>query len=166
MTSSPDVVRYKHMKLLSQLDPRWCNVKLGSTPYPIGRWGCYETSILNGANALNANPKGLLPSDLAANVANFNSNGDLFAEKICKQIGTIKFNGKELTYNPVNIAAALKDPRRFVILNVNGGAHFVLCWGKVPLFDDWFVADPLGGKIVRAKAKYHNVVGARYFSLI
>lgn len=154
------------MKILSQLDPRWCNVRIGQSPVFIGHYGCYLTSILNGANALNANPKGLLPPDLAANVASFQADGQLYADKVCRQVGTIKFNGKEEGENKANILAALKDPRRFVILNVNHGAHFVLCYGKVPLMDDWFVADPLGGKIVRAKAKYHNVEGARHFSLI
>lgn len=160
------------MKVLRQNDPRWANDKLGVSRLTVDRWGCALTSLVNLANALGVNKKGLTPGDIAHDVACFTDSnykggpGLILWDKVCKLIGDIQYVGSQVGEHPETIAAAIKDPTRGVILNVNGGAHFVLGWSNPWFGKDFRIADPLDGKVVGAKARWHNIVGARYFKMI
>ncbi len=155
-------------KWLSQRDPSWAATKMGTTALTLGQVGCYVTALINLANALKANPKGLTPADIAHNIANFDENAMLHVEHACTQIGGIAFEDRENYEDDTAIIQALKDPKRAVILQVNHGAHFSLCVGRsmLGLGTDFNIADSWDAKVKGAKAHYHNISGARFFKKI
>ena len=71
------------------------------------------------------------------------------------------FETRGLGNNIDFIQNALKDPSRGVILNVNGGAHWVVAVRKAVFGDSFWALDPWDGKMRIAK----NVVGYASFKL-
>lgn len=153
--------------LIGQEDPRWAKKMLGNSGLTIGADGCFLTAICNGVNQLLPNGHVWTPDQLAANPNNFNAQGELIEDAVCAQIGTIKYLGAIYGENDAAIQAALKNPNQFAVLNVlpNGG-HFVLAWHKVPLINDYIIADSLDGKLKDCKMMYHCIVGIRLFQTI
>ena len=147
------------MQSFSQLDARWSSDKIGRSSLTIGRWGCCISSIAMIATYFG---EVITPPELAHNVANFTPDGLVDWGKI--KLKTMKFDARERKLNKERIALYLKDPNKAVILNVNGGAHWVVGIRKTLLGDSYVVLDPWGGVKVDVVKKYRNVVGAAYFS--
>ena len=154
------------MKLWSQRDPAICNTKLGASHLTIYQDGCLLCDIVNGANEIGGNPKGLTPADIAVNVACFKPTGDLIEDKVCEMLSGIKYDGGENIENDQHILAAIKDPKRFCSIKCDFDKHFVMGWSKVPGVNDFYCFDPYYGRVERVKAVWHNINGARYFSKV
>ena len=77
----------------------------------------------------------------------------------------MKFDLRQYGRNDAHIKAALKDPNRAVILQVNDGAHWVVAYsGRVLRRDDYIIIDPWDGKKKSLLSTYKNITGAAYFS--
>ena len=147
------------MKLLSQRDLRWCDKKLGQSSLTIGRYGCTTTSISMLSDYFGAL---ILPPTIASNVHFYTPDGLIVWKNL--SFKGFKFDNREFGQNDVNIKAALKDPNRAVILNVNNGAHWVVAIKPTLLGNSYVVADPWSGAQCDVLKIYHNITGAAYFS--
>ncbi len=153
---------YKTPQFFCQQDPRWSHIHLGVSRVTVGQDGCYECSILSGANLIGANPHHETPGTIAVIRADFDPSGEAYAALIAKQLGLV-FDGRDNFQNDAKILEYLRDPKKFCVLDVNHGRHFVLAWHQSTP-GNYTVADPWTGKLVDAKTVYHNIVGVRYFS--
>lgn len=81
------------------------------------------------------------------------------------KFGCMKFEARERVRNDAAIQAALKDPKRAVILNVNDGKHWVLAVRRtyLGLGSSYIVVDPWTGKQCDVIKVYKNITGAAYF---
>lgn len=147
------------MKHLSQYDPAWGAAKLGQSTLTMAKYGCTTA----GLSMLSDYFGGYVsPPELAHNVHNYTKDGLIIWESL--KFPTMKFDARERKLNKERIALYLKDPNKAVILNVNGGAHWVVGLRKTLIGDSYVVLDPWGGVKVDVVKKYRNVVGAAYFS--
>lgn len=145
------------MKILSQLDLRWCNKKLGASSSTIGRFGCTTTSLSMISDYFSCY---IPPDEIASNVHNYI--GDLINWKALN-FKNFKFEWRGYNRNDVKIKEALKDPNQAVLLNVNNGSHWVLALRPTLVGNSFIVADPLGGQKVDVIKKYKTIDGAAYF---
>ncbi len=160
----PNLPRYE---ILDQQDPRWALIKLGSSQRTVGHDGCAFVSAINAANWFYGGIK-FTPDMLATNAALFTDAnyprgaGLVLWERLCAALGNLRYLGAEFRENDAAIGAAIASPNKAAILNVNGGAHFVLAWHRPLWGNDFVVADPWTGSKCWAKGRWHNIVGARY----
>jgi len=76
----------------------------------------------------------------------------------------MRFDGRYFGRNDEAIMAALKDPNRAVILNVDNGAHWVVALRKTFFGNDYVVLDPWWGDKRTACGSYKNIVGFATFA--
>lgn len=123
---------------LSQLDKRWCWKPIGNSKSTIGRYGCTITAISMASDYYKCFKD---PAWMAKNLK------FLVDKVIWSSIGNVccfKFKWRYYKHEQKIFTDAIKDPATVLLLNVNGGAHWVIATKKVP-FGYW-VTDPLGGK--------------------
>lgn len=146
------------MIILSQRDPRWASSKLGQSNLTCGRWGCTTTAISMVSDYFGCY---VSPLDLSHNVHNYTKDGLVVWEALSFRC----FKGDKRTYgrDDKEIRAALKDPSRAVILEVDS-SHWVVALAPTLLGNDYRIADPwFGDKCVLSK-RYKKITGAKYFS--
>jgi len=145
------------MKILSQRNKFWANIKLGSSNLTLGRYGCTTTCISMLSDYFGAF---FNPDTLARNVKLYTSDGLIIWKNL--MVANFKFERREYGRNDTEIMKALKDPNRAVILEVANHSHWVVCIGKT-LFGNYKIADPWFGDI-STMARYKNdITGAAYF---
>lgn len=151
------------MKILSQRDPKWDAVHLGTSKRDIAHYGCTTCGIsmlsdyfgdYTSPDVLAKNPNHYTPAGLVL------WNNFIFPH--------FKFEWRGYTEAVGRIVEAMKNPIRAVLLQVDYGKHWVVGIRPAGVFDighkgDYLVADPWTGKKVWAKAVWHNVTGAAYF---
>lgn len=159
------------LKPFSQNDKRWAGVLLGSSKLSIGQWGCAFIGLINIWRALTGKDitaKRLI--EIARNPKNFTDKkhaqgpGLILWDKVCAELGGIKFLRSESGYDRVDISAAIKSKNGAVVLQVKNGRHFSAGWNV--LKNDIRIADSWDGILVGAIARYGNITGARYFERV
>lgn len=148
------------MKILSQRDPAWAADKLGASTLTIGRFGCTTTCVSMLSDYFGCFKS---PPEIAHNVSNYTPDGLIVWSRLT--FARMQFVRRDYAEDKLAILDAIKDQNKAVMLQVNNGAHWVVALKRSLFGNDWIVADPWTGKKCGAKAAYHNVTGAAYFSL-
>ncbi len=152
------------MQILSQRVGPWANDHIGASSVTCAQDGCAFMSLINGCRAMGLIPLSFDPRPLLHDASNFDAKGDILWDVICPKISPkLVHEGNEYNEDDTKIFATLKDPDRFVILNVDFGRHFVLGWHKPFFGKDIIAADSWYGQLKPVKATWHNIVGERYF---
>lgn len=148
------------MKFLSQRDLQWSSSKLGASQITVGRYGCTTTCISMLSDYFGCYKS---PLELAHNANNYTKDGLVLWQNF--KFEKMKFDLREYGRNDAHILAALKDPNRAVILQVNDGAHWVVAYStRVLRRGDYIIVDPWDGKKKSLLSAYKNITGAAYFS--
>ncbi len=142
------------MQSFSQRDPAWASQHLGGSNLTIGRYGCTTVSISMLSTYFGDN---LNPSQVANKIKYTNG---LIIWGSCV-FNHFRFDRREYGRNDANIKAALKDPNRAVILEVQNGSHWVVATGNSWL-GGYKIADPWFGDF-STTSRYKNITGAAYF---
>ncbi|OPX89000.1 MAG: hypothetical protein A4E53_01733 [Pelotomaculum sp. PtaB.Bin104] len=141
---------------LSQQDKRWGNITLGNTNYKMSRYGCLVT-CLSAISDWCRQFKGMYinPGE-AARGLRFNKDGLLLWESLG---GIFQFVLEKRLYHssPTLIKAAMDDPYRCVVLQVNSN-HWVWCLGK-SLLGGWKIMDPWYGDVSTTRRYKNNISG-------
>lgn len=146
------------MKLLSQRDPRWANVKLGKSSLLMGRYGCTTTAIsmlsdyfgsffdptVLGTVTLKYTPDGLLLWPSVDNITN------------------MRFEKRLYGRHDSEILKSLKDPDKACILEVEG-RHWVTAMKKTLFGNSYIVADPWLGDKCDVLKRYKTITGSAHF---
>ncbi len=147
------------MKFLSQQDPLWANKFLGQSKFTIGRYGCTTTCISMISDYFGCYQD---PGMIAQMFVKYTMDGYILWDTL--MLSRVAFESRLKNRDDVAIQAALRDPNRAVILNVNNGAHWVVALSKVTLANDYWILDAWDGKKKKASA-YSNIVGSATFKL-
>lgn len=127
---------FENVMMYLQTDKRWANRTLDSVPYTIGRWGCLDTSIANGREAIGL--KELNPKELS-DLIKFTKDGLLIWDSL-PTVGVKKvFYG--YGWHPIEAKEALKSPDKFCVVELSG-YHWGLLYGLFPAIR---IHDPLSG---------------------
>jgi len=116
--------------VFKQWDPRWANIKLGTSSMTFAQEGCLVTSITSMIAGTGGRIDGRRPSPPLLNLWLLSHdgyvNGDDFVWASINQLG-YRFEGKVR-----NISEMIDAMRRgkFLILNVNKGGHYVFATGR------------------------------------
>lgn len=147
------------MIILSQQDPQWASRKLGASSLTVGRFGCTTTCI-----AMLSDYFGhyIDPGKLASNVNNYTKGGLVIWKNLNSQLKNFKWVWREYGYAKKNLEAALADPNRAVILEVNDKSHWVVLQSRNRITGELYVYDPWDKK-KHPVSYYRNVTGASYF---
>lgn len=119
-----------------QVDSRWAGRNLDSVPYTIGRWGCLDTSIANGREAIGMSK--LNPKELSE-LIKFTKDGLLIWDSL-PAVG-IKKVLYTYGWNAERAKEALKSPEEFCVVELSG-YHWGLIWSTFPMIR---ILDPLSG---------------------
>lgn len=146
------------MLILSQRDPRWSQVKLGSSSLTVGRYGCTTTSI----SMLSTYFGGVIwPNEIATDIKKYTSDG--LVNWSSMDFPRFKFEKRIYGRNDAEIMASFNDPNKAVILQVDNGQHWVVCLGKTFFGNDYKIADPWFGDKRTACGTYKNITGSAHF---
>lgn len=141
------------MLILSQRDPKWSQTKIGKTNLKLSKIGCTTTCISMASSYFGEyKDPGILAQSLS-----YTGDGRILWPSIDKVFKTIKFYWRGYAITPittVEIDYALKSKDKCIILNVDGGAHWVLGIRRIAGGLYW-VADPWSG----TRKLYSGVVG-------
>ena len=148
------------MRILSQRDKAWRDANLGQSSLTVGRFGCTTTCLSMLSDYFNCY---VTPAEIAHNAANYTKDGLVVWKNL--KFGKFRFVARDYAEDRAKISEFIKDPDKAVILNVDGGHHWVVALRKSLVGNDWVVADPWNGDKCGAKARYKDVVGAAYFTL-
>jgi hypothetical protein len=140
------------------MDMRWASQKLGASELTVGRFGCTTTAIAMLSDYFKCYKS---PLEIASVKKNYTLDGLILWPRLA--FANMRWAYREYGRNDAEITAALKDPKRAVILQVNDGQHWVVATSKVPFFNDYWCADPIDGKNRRVLSRYKNITGASYF---
>lgn len=127
------------MKILSQRDPKWSNVKLGDSIATIGRYGCTTTDI---SMSLDFFDMYRTPAELARTL-DYTKEGLILWDSL-RKVG-LSLVKRGYTRNSDDISRAIKDPKTVCILQVQGN-HWVLATG-MRIFGGYNITDPWYGDI-------------------
>lgn len=147
------------MKILSQRDLQWSQVKLGISSLTVGRFGCTTTALSMASDYFKCYSS---PGIIAQNNNNYTGQGLIIWKNL--NFPCFKFFKREYGKNDIGITIALKDPNQIVLLQVQDGAHWVLGYSKL-LLGSYKIADPWFGDICLA-SRYKNITGAAYFKRV
>lgn len=142
----------------SQNDPRWADRVIGSGPYLMGGRegkGC-TTSCISDASSYfgeEVDPRVLVRSLRYTDKTHPLGPGLILWPSIGEFFKTFKFEWRFRGYDRNRIEQGLKDPKRCVLLNVSGGAHWVFLLSRnIPLLGHR-TSDPYP---FPAKARYYK----------
>ena len=147
------------MIILSQRNPNWAANKLGSSLLTIGRYGCTSTCISMLSDYFNCFKT---PAEIAINKDWYTQDGLIIWNKL--NFTKMAFVERIYRRDDRTIQAALKDPNRAVILQVNNGQHWVVALRKTLFGNSYIVADPWDGTKCDVLKKYHDITGMAFFS--
>ena len=137
------------MQLYKHGDPRWALKKLGSSKWNMAQKGCVTTDVTMSADYFGIK---MTPGQVVEKLK-YTDTGLLLWQSVAN-IG-LKFVWRGYNYNQDTIDEALKNPKRTCLLQVDGGAHWVLGIYRFPLTRKFLVADPFTG----TRKIYTGVVG-------
>lgn len=146
------------MIYLSQRDPKWAKVKLGSSSLEMWRWGCTTTCISMLSDYFKCYRT---PDEIAKEKRNYTPDGLILWGKL--NFSKMAFEWRQYGCNEARIDASLKDPKKAVILQVDGGRHWVVALRKAFWTNDYVILDPWDGKKTMAKGRYRNITGSAHF---
>lgn len=135
---------YGGVTIYNQRDPRWANVRMGSSVGAIGAVGCLITSV---ASMLSDAGKILTPDMLNTWLTQNGGfvSGNLFVYNSIDKLGAVKFSTRidcPLTAAPMAQLDAEINGSNFVIVKVNNGLppdyHWVRYLGKGEMVDPWY----------------------------
>ena len=139
------------MKILSQRDPKWSNVRLGDSIATIGRYGCTTTDI---SMALDFFGMYRTPAELARTL-DYTKEGLILWDSLLK-VG-LRLVKRADGRNDSDIRAALKDPKTVCLLQVQGN-HWVLAT-SVRWLGGYGIADPWYGDIATTGRYKEQITG-------
>lgn len=146
------------MRYLSQRDPRWALDRIGSSPLLVGRYGCTLTCVSMLSDWFGCY---LSPTAIAHNAALFTKDGLVIWSAL--RLRSMKFDRRAYSRDDAEIRAALRDPDRAVIFQVDG-FHWVVGIKPTLLGNDYVVVDPWDGRKKSLRSAYSRITGAAYFS--
>jgi hypothetical protein len=147
------------MKYLSQRSLPWSPYLLGKSKLTVYHYGCTTTCVAMLSDYFGCYKD---PGMIAKNTSNYTKEGLIIWGNL--QFDHMRFVEREYRENAGKIAFYARDKDKAVILQVDFGKHWVVVLRKALIGNDYLVLDPWTGTKVWAKAKYHNVTGAAYFS--
>jgi ABC-type bacteriocin/lantibiotic exporter with double-glycine peptidase domain len=143
------------MQILSQRDPRWAAQKLGKSVCTVGRYGCTITCLSMLSDWFK---KFRSPWDLARELS-YTIDGLVIWSSLPKVL-PFKLEKRLYSKNDAEIVKSLKDPKKAVILQVDG-YHWVLLLNKIgPLY---WIADPWTGSKKFLNGSYKSITGSAHF---
>lgn len=150
------------MIYLSQRNPKWAAVKMGDTPFTVGRYGCTLTALSMATDYFKKfKGEWKSPNYLATNLK-FTKGGLVIWGSLplllnCRLLQRVYSYSKDL------LNAALKSPYRAALLQVEG-FHWVIATGR-----NWFgniiAVDPWTGEKITVLKQYHSITGMAILTL-
>ena len=145
----------------SQRDPRWALVKIGDSQLTLGKFGCTTTCLSMLSDYFGCFKS---PDMIALHHEWYTPDGLIVWGAL--KFPNMQFVKRTSAYVDQEIQESINDPKRAVMLNVNGGTHWVVAIRKALLSNDYVCVDPWTGKRCLAKRDYHNIVGSAHFEKI
>ena len=141
------------MNILCQQDKRWASKFLGKTKYNLGRWGCTTTGITQGYNLLFGKQK--TPANVAQ-ILDYTPEGYILWKSLQKL--NLRLTERFYGRKDVSIMEGLKNPNKFVLLQVNNN-HWVFLMGRwIPILG-YRIADPWKGDTCYTNRYKNNITG-------
>jgi len=140
-----------------QRNPKWGNLKLGSSVLTMARYGCTTTAISDLSTYFK--PTMIITPDKMCQYLKYTSGGLIIWESC--QFTNFKFEKRIYGRNDLLIKECLKDPNRAIILEVDN-SHWVVSTG-VNLFGGYKIADPWFGDFATTK-RYKQITGSAVFT--
>lgn len=137
--------------------PRWADKTIGNTQLTLKRVGCLITCVAD----LSTYFGDLFDPAIVCDRCKFTPDARLIWASAV--FPSFEFERREYGFNDEGIFAALEDPDRAVILQVNDGAHWVVATGWSIWHNCYKIADPLYGDRATIKRYHSNITGAAYF---
>lgn len=149
------------MKLYSQRDSRWAELKLGESNLTMGRFGCTTTAIsmLTTYFHPDRTPAEIIDKQNPYHIQ-YTKDG-LIIWNTCR-FENFTFYLRTQGRNDTEIQRHLKDPNLAVILEVADHSHWVLPVSYLPILG-YKAADPWVGDYCNVLKRYKNITGAAYF---
>jgi hypothetical protein len=148
--------------MFSQQDPQWANMKLGSSVYTVGRYGCLSTVICMGYNWLFG--KSITPAWIIPQLG-YNSDGMLLWPSLSSVgLKLVSRISQSKTIPSQAIADAWKNPDVITALEINNGVHFVWQVGRWYPILGYRMVDPWTGSKSFTNKYGNNVTGLRVIS--
>jgi len=141
------------MTYYSQNNSMWKNVKIGKSNSTLGSYGCTIDCIADGGSWFGED---IRPDVLARKL-------DFMVDKVIwSSIGNVykkmKFLWRFYDANTKLIDEALNDPRKVVMLNIQGGKHWVFGRFKIPFFG-YMTQDPYPYPSKMRRVSVKEIVG-------
>lgn len=145
---------------ICQRDPRWSQITLGQTPFTIGRWGCTTCCLSMLSDYFDCYYS---PDELAKTILQYTKDG-LIVWKSVNKMAKMQFEKRLFGQcNHEEIQKSLKDPKKAVILEVEG-KHWVLATSKIPYTKTYWIIDPWTGTKKTTMAYKNKITGSAHFS--
>jgi len=103
------------------------------------------------------------PLEIAKNLANYTESGLVLWKNMDKFFQGMGFEWRAYGFDKKRIDESLKDKNKAVILQVDGGKHWVVALRKAYIGNDYIILDPWDGKKCGALAKYKTITGSAHF---
>ena len=131
------------MKLLSQRDKQWANVKIGRSNLTVGNYGCVITdlSMLSDWYSRYRGSGEFKTPETLARKLEFTHNGLLYWGSIEKVLG-FKFDWRSYIYDEKRISDALGGKNTSCLIRIYGGAKTHWLIGIKKAGNYYWVADP------------------------
>lgn len=144
------------MSIYSQRDQRWAAQEIGLSGLTIGRYGCTITCLAMLASYFgqDINPGAM------ETLLKFTPQGLIIWQSA--DFAKFAFESRVRYRDNALISAALKDPKRAVILEVAGHSHWVVATGWQPETNCFKIADPWLGDHSNMK-RYGDVINGMAF---
>jgi ABC-type bacteriocin/lantibiotic exporter with double-glycine peptidase domain len=146
------------MKILSQRDPTWSNVKLGASPLTIGRYGCTTTGLSMLSDYFYCYMR---PDQIAAQTNWYTPQGLVIWGNL--DFKHMEFVKRGFGWKTNEIEAAIKSPDMAILLEVNN-AHWVVALSKA-LLGAYRIADPFFGDKSTTKRYGNAITGYAIFKI-
>lgn len=148
------------MIILSQRNPFWSTLHLGSSPLTVGRYGCTTTCIAMISDYFGHYKS---PLCLAQQPGLYDAAGKIIWSELNHLFLGMVFEKRVYGRNDALIKESLADKDKAVILEVDHGQHWVVALGKTLIRNDYRIADPWFGDKSTAVGRYHNITGSAHF---
>lgn len=144
----------------SQRDPRWAQLEVGKSGQTIGRIGCTLTCIADLSTYFGDN---LTPKDVNA-LCKFTDGGLIIWRSVV--FNSFRFLMRGYIRSDREIADAIADPNKAVILEVANRSHWVVATGVTWPYNIFKIADPIKGDRATMDRYKNNITGYAIFSRI
>lgn len=141
---------------LSQRDPKWASGILGKSKLTMGRYGCTTTCLSMLSDYFNMY---LNPAEMSRKIK-YTIDGLIIWASV--YFPTFKFEKRVYGFKTEPIDISLKDPKKAVILQVQGN-HWVVALGRIPLTNTYRIADPWFGDVSTTLRYKNQITGSAHF---